>query len=116
MVVADIDARVAMAALSFHEGDRQAALDYWVDSCDRLDALVNDSEGAPIKGGGLALIGGKGQGTAGFPGGVPYRCERYAADPAWLREARLWPDAPVAWFQELQGQLRSPRSRRFFDD
>jgi len=96
VVIADVDARVAMAALSWHRGREEVAEAYWRDACLRLDALVDDAQNPQ-----------KGQGVAGFPDGELFRCDRYSTDAAWVQEVCGWPAAPMQWLKSFFEERRS---------
>lgn len=87
VVIADIDARVAMAALSWHRCLPEIAETYWRDACARLDTLSDAAEGKQL--------------AIGFTNGETYRCKRYVSDAKWLREKQGWPEAAIGWLSEF---------------
>eukprot|EP00929_Paragymnodinium_shiwhaense_P048904 TRINITY_DN24685_c0_g1_i3.p1 TRINITY_DN24685_c0_g1~~TRINITY_DN24685_c0_g1_i3.p1 ORF type:complete len:425 (+),score=105.30 TRINITY_DN24685_c0_g1_i3:270-1544(+) len=104
VVVADVDARVAMAAISWHQGKEEVAEAYWVDACDRLERLYNDTTKMTTT-------------ENGFPNGVSYLCSRYATETAWLRSDRHWPENVVDWFVDfMQKRSGTPPRADYLQD
>jgi len=85
VVLADCDARIAMAAIRWHQGQPDLAESYWRDANARLNKLVEEAV--------------KGKLTIGFPNGQTYNSSRYINDEAWLTEDRLWPGVLVGYLK-----------------
>lgn len=102
VVLADVDARALMAAVSWKQSRTEVAETYWRDMCARLDALVDD-----------ALTK---QGTAGFRYGTTFRCDRYFTDQKWLLEDCGWPATAVVWLQDFLTHRTGPPRQSYLDD
>lgn len=87
VVIADTDARMAMAAIAWHKGNAEIAETYWRDGCERIDILATEARGPKL--------------GIGYPDGDIYDCDRYRDNPTWIREVRDWPAEVVAWFQDF---------------
>ncbi|CAE8721968.1 unnamed protein product [Polarella glacialis] len=103
VIIADADARMAMAAVAWHLGNAEVADTYWRDGCARLDILANDAGGKNL--------------AIGFPDGDIYDCKRYVTDTKWLRDVRHWPDDVIAWKQDfLQNRPKLPPRDAYVQD
>jgi len=85
VVLADCDARIAMAGLMWRKKQPDAAESYWRDANARLDKLVEEATKEKL--------------TIGFPDGKTYTASRYATDKDWLVQDRLWPENLVEYLQ-----------------
>lgn len=87
VVIADSDARMAMAAIAWHQGRAEVADTYWRDGCARLNILEKEAQGEKL--------------IIGFPNGETYGCSRYVSDLAWLSYQKGWPGDAIAWLQDF---------------